>query len=463
MTRVLWTSADAIAATGGTSNSDWAATGLSIDSRTTKPGDLFIALQGPHLDGNDFVTDAFARGAVAALVSRPVEAPGPLLIVPDTLQALRDLAVAARARSSARVIALTGSVGKTSTKEALRHVLSAQGETHASAASFNNHWGAPLSLALLPQTARYAIFELGMNHPGEIEPLSRMVRPHVALITNIHPVHLGPMKTLEAIAIAKAEIFAGLEPDGCAIINDETNHSELLHLHAPDCSLTFSSDLEQTDAYMEDVHPDSEGTTVRARICSNEYTYRVPVPGIHHAENSLGVLLTVSAIGGNVRAAAASYATLDPVGGRGDRMVIDLPAGAVTLIDETHNSSPVAARAALTVLGMSHPTGGGRRIAVLGDMLELGPESERFHVELAENIVSAGIDLAYLSGSNMAHLYEALPQHLRGGHAPDSTGLLPIVAGALRAGDIVLVKGSRGSQMKIIIEGLRQSAVKHAV
>ncbi len=461
MSGVPWVAADAVKATGGISTGDWAAVSISIDSRSIQPGDLFVALQGPTFDGHDFVADAFTRGAVAAMVSRKQDGVGPYLIVEDTLKGLQDLARFARTRSSARVIALTGSVGKTGVKEALRHVLSFQGETHASLASFNNHWGAPLSLALLPEKARYGIFELGMNHAGEIEPLSKLVRPHVALITNVHPVHIGNLGSIEAIAQAKAEIFVGLEPDGHTVINAATNCADMLIQASPVKPFIFAPDFSVADAFIKDVELDESGTTVTAYVFDRYYTYRVPIPGLHHAENSLAVLLTVAAIGANVNAAAEAYATMTPVGGRGDRITVTLPAGTITLIDETHNASPVATAAALKVLGMM-PKKNGRRIAVLGDMLELGPDSERFHTDLAKDIVAAGVDLVFLSGSNMVHLHDALPTGLRGAHAPDSTALLPHLISALTAGDIVLVKGSRGAKMKVITEGLK-GAAHHAL
>ncbi len=465
MTHPLWTSHDAAYATGGTVNARWSASGISIDTRTLREGDLFVALKGPAFDGHDFAAEALQRGAAAVMVGREVESDGAQLLVDDTLQALRDLARAARARSQARIIALTGSVGKTSAKEALRHLLSRQGSTHASAASFNNHWGAPLSLALLPETAKYAVFELGMNHPGEIEPLSLLVRPHVALITNVSAVHLGPLGSLDAIARAKAEIFSGLEPDGIAVIGIYSPDSPI-RSRAPERILTFGPSerllgddaTKDPDAFIETVKLDQDGSDVTACVRGTTVAYRVPLTGEHNAHNSLAVLLAIGAVGGDLRKAVADYATLPPVRGRGDRSQVQVDGSTITLIDETHNASPIAVEAALSALSLMP----GRKIVVLGDMLELGPESGMFHQSLAEHVVRAGTELAFLSGSDMAHLHAALPPRLRGGHAGDSTGLLPLVRAALRDGDVVLVKGSRGSRMKVITEGLRQSMDQQA-
>ncbi len=451
---ILWTSADVGSAMGTSIAPQWLATGISIDSRTIKPGDLFVALAGPNNNGNDYAMAALQQGAVAAIVSRPVSADPRLIVVPDTLEALRQLAAAARVRSQARIIAVTGSVGKTGTKEALRHLLSEQGETFASAASFNNHWGLPLSLALLPPTAKYAVFEMGMNHPGEIEPLSRLARPHVALVTNVEAVHLGPMGSLEAIAQAKAEIFAGLEPSSTAIINTASNGVEILKQHAPQHVLTFNASSD-ADATLVSLDLTPAGSIVTAQILNGTYSYFVPLPGAHHAANSLGVMLAIAALGGDLERAAVHYSTLAAISGRGITADVVMPFGMITLIDESYNASPVAVHAALKVLGMRPRRDGTRRIVVLGDMRELGDESPRFHRELAPGLLAAGIDQAYLCGENMKHLHDALPNHLRGAHTPDSSSLLPHLLRGLRDGDVVLVKGSLGSNMKVIMQALR--------
>ena len=450
----LWLGEDVARAIHGTGTTGWSATGISIDSRTVVPGELFVALSGPNHDGNDFAMSALANGAVAAIVSRAVADDPRLIIVPDPLQALRDMAAVARAQSKARILAVTGSVGKTGAKEALRHVLNDQGETFASAASLNNHWGLPLSLALLPPSAKFAIFEMGMNHPGEIEPLSRLTRPHVALVTNVEAVHLGTLGSLDAIAAAKAEIFSGLEANGTVIINTASNGVETLVRRAAGHVLTFNAEAP-ADATILDLKATPEGSVVIARILDKTYTYFVPLAGIHHAANSLGILLAAASLGADLGKAAARYRTLQPVSGRGDTITVPMSFGTITLIDETHNASPIAVKAALKVFGMQPRKHGTRRIAVLGDMLELGSESGQLHSDLAGDIVEAGVDQAYLCGPDMKLLYQMLPNHLRGGHAADSSSLLPFLLENLRDGDVVLVKGSRGSKMKIITQALR--------
>jgi UDP-N-acetylmuramoyl-tripeptide--D-alanyl-D-alanine ligase len=297
---------------------------------------------------------------------------------------------------------------------------------------------------------------MGMNHPGEIDPLSRLARPHAALVTNVEAVHLGPMGSLEAIADAKAEIFAGLEPNGTAIINTASNGVDRLRAKAPQHVLTFSGD-GQADATLLKLEITPAGSVVTAHILNATYNYFVPLAGAHHAVNSLGVMLAVAALGGNLEQAAVHYSTLPAVPGRGDASMVRMPFGAITLIDETHNASPVAVKAALKVLAMAERRPGARRIAVLGDMLELGSESAQMHRDLAPDIVAAGVDQAYLSGCEMGHLFEALPKNLRGAHAADSTSLIPALMAGLKDGDVVLVKGSRGSKMKIITEALRHA------
>ena len=465
MTTPLWTSADVTHALGLLPPAGWTATGVSIDSRTVKAGDLFLALQGPSNNGDDYALAALQQDAVAAIVSTQISDDPRLIVVPDTLEALRQLAAASRARSQARIVAVTGSVGKTGTKEALRHLLAQQGETFASAASFNNHWGVPLSLAQLPPSAQFAIFEMGMNHPREIEPLSRLARPHVALVTNVEAVHLGPMGSLDAIAHAKAEIFAGLEANGTAIINTGSNGAGILHRHAAKHVLTFNAtaDADATFAHL-DVTP--AGSIVTASILNGTYSYFVPLPGAHHAANSLGIMLAVAALGGDMERAAVHYSTLPQITRRGEMSMLAMPFGAVTLIDESYNASPVAVRAALAVLGMIEPARGGRRVVVLGDMRELGDESAQLHAGLAEAVTGSGAETVYLCGPEMKHLLEALPKHLRSGYTEDSTGMPSLLLQGLKDGDVVLVKGSLGSNMKVITSALRQAAAgdyAHAV
>jgi len=460
----LWTAADIVAATGGAARRDFAAGGVSIDSRTVARGDLFVALQGPNFDGHAFVGDALAKGAAGALVAPssatlPTDLPGdaPLVVVGDTLAALTALGRAARRRSLARIIAVTGSVGKTGTKEALRLALSGQGLTHASVGSFNNQWGVPLSLARMPRDAAFGIFELGMNHAGELAELSPIARPHVALITTIEAAHLGYFASLEAIADAKAEIFDGVEPGGAAVLNRDNAHFARLAAAAKRRGIARILDFgEHREAAVRLLDCQLAATTsaVTASVMGEALDYTLALPGRHWVMNSLAVLGAVKAVGGDVGAAAASFAQLAGLPGRGLRHTVALPGGSFDLIDESYNASPAAVRAAIAVLGAADIALGGRRIAVLGNMLELGADSARLHAELADPLVKARISRVYTVGDDMALLHAALPARLRGEHCATSAEMAEIIAAALRPGDVVTVKGSLGSRMAIIVKRL---------
>jgi UDP-N-acetylmuramoyl-tripeptide--D-alanyl-D-alanine ligase len=363
--------------------------GLSIDTRTLKPGEAFFAIQGENRDGHDFVEAALKSGAGLAIVAaakQPTMPQGaPLLVVPDVLAALNDLARASRARSAARIVAVTGSVGKTGTKEALRLVLARQGETHASAASYNNHWGVPLSLALMPRSARYGVFEIGMNHAGEITPLTALVRPHVAIVTTIAPVHLEFFGTLDAIADAKAEIFSGVEPDGAAVINHDIAQYKRLAQAACGAGIgriVSFGERAGAQARLMKVSLQAETSTVQAHILGHDVTYKLGAPGRHVVDNSLGVLAAAQLLGADLALAALALGALKPPAGRGERVTLDVPGGAVLLIDESYNANPTSMRAALALLGQVPTKRLGRRIAVLGDMLELGPDGAALHAEL---------------------------------------------------------------------------------
>ncbi|MBX6320546.1 MAG: UDP-N-acetylmuramoylalanyl-D-glutamyl-2, 6-diaminopimelate--D-alanyl-D-alanine ligase, partial [Rhodospirillaceae bacterium] len=364
---------------------------------------------------------------------------------------------AARARCRGRFLAVTGSVGKTGTKEALRLALEAHGPTHASSGNLNNQWGVPLSLARLPPDARFGVFELGMNHPGEIAPLARQVRPHVAIVTTVEAVHLEFFPSVEAIADAKAEVFEGMDGDGAAVLNRDNPMFEGLAGAARGGGLGrivgFGRD-PRAEARLLDCRLHGSGSDVSAAILGERLDYALPVPGLHHVLNSLAVLAAVALAGGEPAVAAAALARLRPIEGRGARLHVPAAGGTIEVIDESYNASPVAVRAALEVLARSRPGGGGRRIAVLGDMLELGREGPRLHAELAEAVVGAGVDLVLTAGALMRHLSEALPPERRGPHAADSAALLPAVIDTVRPGDVVLVKGSLGSRMKPIVEAL---------
>jgi UDP-N-acetylmuramoyl-tripeptide--D-alanyl-D-alanine ligase len=460
----LWTANELAAATGGTLRRDFAASGVSIDSRTVSAGDLFIALQGPNFDAHAFVGDALAKGATGAMVAQVPDGTSddaPLLVVADTLDGLTALGHAARRRSHARIVAVTGSVGKTGTKEALRVALAGQGLTHASVGSFNNQWGVPLSLARMPRDADFGIFELGMNHAGELTELSRLARPHVALVTTIEVAHLGFFASLEAIADAKAEIFDGVEAGGAAVLNRDNPFYARLAKAARKRGITRIIDFgehAQATIRLLDCRLGETASAVTASVVGEELDYTIALPGRHWVMNSLAVLGAVKAVGGDVGAAAATFAQLTGLPGRGRRQTIALSGGSFDLIDESYNASPAAVRAAIAVLATASVAPGGRRITVLGDMRELGTESARLHAELAEPLVDAGIDLVYTVGDDMARLHAALPERMRGVHCARAAEMAPIIAAALRPGDVVTVKGSLSMRMAVIVKHLLADA-----
>ncbi|MEM7422858.1 MAG: UDP-N-acetylmuramoylalanyl-D-glutamyl-2,6-diaminopimelate--D-alanyl-D-alanine ligase [Pseudomonadota bacterium] len=472
MTSWLWSATDAAAATGGSVRGDWTGvSGISIDTRERAAGDLFVALAGDNRDGHRFVAGALSAGAGAAMVSKVPEDVGvdaPLLVVDDTLAGLAALGTASRARSAARVIGVTGSVGKTSTKDMLRVMLSAQGPTHAAVRSFNNHWGVPLTLARMPQNTEFAVIEIGMNHPGEITPLSRMARPHVALITTVEAVHLAAFSSIEEIADAKAEIFAGLERDGAAILNVDNAHFGRLAAAA-----TAQSDGSAeivpfgrggVDWRLEDVRIGEAATCIRAKLDGRDALVKLGAPGAHFAMNALGALAAVESVGADVGRAAVSLAGWAPPSGRGSRTTIGLgqggERGALTLLDESYNANPASLSAALDVLAAATPGPtqagrSGRRIAILGDMLELGKEEEMLHAALADHYSVRKIDTVHSCGALMKVLHDALPADKCGVHCADSQQLAAQVVKLVDAGDVVMVKGSLGAAMKHVVAALK--------
>jgi UDP-N-acetylmuramoyl-tripeptide--D-alanyl-D-alanine ligase len=465
MTALLWTSAAMVDAMRADCAGPLPAaiTGISIDSRSIAPGEAFFAIKGETHDGHDFVAAALKGGAGLAVVARDRRAAygadAPLLAVDDVLVGLCDLARAARARSPARIVAVTGSVGKTSTKEALALALAASGETHASAASFNNHWGVPLSLARMPQSARYAVFEIGMNHAGEITPLVRMVRPHIAVVTAVEPVHLEFFASVEAIADAKAEIFLSVEPDGAAVIPRDNPHYARLRRRAREAGVghivSFGAYV-RADARVVKCALQSDSSAVEAKILGVPVTYKIGAPGRHLVMNSLAVLAAASLAGADLARAALALARQTPAARRGTRVKLELPDGPALVIDESYNANPTSMRAALALLGQTPVGAGGRRIAVLGDMLELGAHGEDFHRALAEPIRENAIDLVYCAGPLMAALWQALPPARRGGYADTAAGLEPQVVAAVRAGDALMVKASAGSRFGPIVKSLER-------
>jgi UDP-N-acetylmuramoyl-tripeptide--D-alanyl-D-alanine ligase len=456
----LWTSAEIAAAVAGQATGEFGASGVSIDSRSLERGDLFIALQGPTFDGHDFVAAALQRGASGALIHRrPADLPGgaPVVEVVDTMKALEDLGRAARARTEARVAAVTGSVGKTSTKEALRSVLSLFAPTFASAGNLNNQWGAPLSLARMPRDTRYGVFELGMNHAGEISPLSQMVRPHVAIITTVEPVHIEFFASVAEIADAKAEIFDGLLPGGAAILPFDNPHFDRLEAKAKRMGarvLTFGA-KEGAWARLIDCQIEPDGNQVTAEIGGKRLRYRMAAPGRHLALNSVAVLAAAFAFDLDLDQALPGFGAVQALKGRGKREHLRIGGGDLELIDEGYNASPASVRAALNLLGTLPTAFGGRRIAVLGDMRELGSAAPQLHRDLAPDLNAAKVDLAFLVGPHMQGLYERLPHAMKGAHRPTSDEMVGPLIAALKAGDTVLIKGSLGTRMAPLVEAVR--------
>ncbi|MEQ9642963.1 MAG: UDP-N-acetylmuramoylalanyl-D-glutamyl-2,6-diaminopimelate--D-alanyl-D-alanine ligase [Alphaproteobacteria bacterium] len=465
----LWTSIEVREATGGVGGGEWTCSGIAIDSRAVQPGDLFVALVGPNNDAHDYVANALSAGAVAALVHRRPEglpADAPLIEVGDTLEALNAMARARRAYTAAAVVAITGSVGKTGTKEALRRVLCQQAPTHANIASFNNHWGVPLSLARLPRDARFAIFELGMNAPGEIRALSRLVRPHLAIITTVEAAHLAFFESVEQIADAKAEIFEGLVDGGTALINADNAYAETLREAAVRSGagrvLGFGAKAG-ADARLINAVLHATSSTVSADIIGQAVTYKVGAPGRHWTINAVAVLAAAKLLGADIGMAALALADLSPPKGRGERHQVRVADGAFELIDESYNANPASVRAALELLAMARPGPNGRRIAVLGDMLELGSEAPRLHREVADEIKQRPIDMVYACGEQAAHMFQALPQDRRVLHTELSADLVAPLVEQVRAGDVVMVKGSLGVRMAPIVEALLARGAGDAV
>jgi UDP-N-acetylmuramoyl-tripeptide--D-alanyl-D-alanine ligase len=459
----LWISQEAAQATLGRATQSFDASGLSIDTRTLNKGDLFVAIKGESRDGHDFVGAALKAGAAAALVSHVAEnlpADAPLLVVANTLRALEDLARAARARASAKVVAVTGSAGKTTTKDMLRRALGALGQTTVSAASYNNHWGVPLSVASLPQSAQFGVFEIGMNHFGEIRALVGLARPHVALITTIAAAHLEFFGSCEAIADAKSEIFEGLAPGGTALLPADNPYLDRLIARAEQVGVSGIRTFGRragSDARLLSIEETDNGMTIEADIFGQSCKVRIGAPGVHIALNAVATLAAVSVLDADVVGAGAALAAFEPLKGRGARLQVERGGSKIAVIDESYNANPASMRAAIELLGSARVANGGRRIAVLGDMLEMGSQGAALHAALARDIDSAHVDSVFVCGTQMAHLFEALPQSRRGGYGRTSEEIAPLLTATLHDGDVVLVKGSLGSRMAVIIEALRSS------
>jgi UDP-N-acetylmuramoyl-tripeptide--D-alanyl-D-alanine ligase len=461
MKQPLWTAEVAAAATGGRTTGTWRALGVSIDSRTVAKNDLFIALPGPNFDGHDYVADALAKGAAAAIVSRRpsgVDDDRKLLMVVDSMKALQDLGRAARDRTRARIAAVTGSAGKTGVKEAIRTCLAAQGSVAASTGSLNNHWGVPLSLARMDRDSDYGVFEAGMNHAGELTILTRLIRPHVAVITNVEAAHVEFFPNLEAIADAKAEILEGIEPGGAAILNRDSPFFGQLAAHAARnrniARIVSFGRAEAAEVRLVEAHAGPESSRVRAAVFGRVVEFTIGMAGPHWVMNALATLAAVSSLGADVDRAVHALAAVSPLPGRGQRLQCRTAVGAITVIDDSYNANPASMRAAIATLATMPVGKGARRIAVLGEMRELGAQSAALHAGLAAPLSDAHIDLVFTSGAAMVALHDTLPHALRGGHFNDADATARAVAAILRAGDVVMVKGSHASGMKAVVDAL---------
>ncbi len=456
----LWTSEEIARILATDVGDDWRCRGISIDSRTVEPGDLFFALVGPNADGHDYVKMAIARGAVAAVVSKPLSGLDPkfLVMVDDVKQALETLGRAGRARVNAPIVAVTGSVGKTGTKEALKTALSRNRKVHASVLSYNNDIGVPLSLARMPRDADYGIFELGMNHAGELRELSKMVRPNVAIITTVELAHSEFFRDVTAIADAKAEIFEGLEPGGTAILNRDNRHYDRL------CDKARAAGVERVisfgageSAHVHLIRQVSHETCscVIADVMGQVMTFKVGMLGHHWVINSLAILAAVLAVGGDLGLAGLGLAEMKPLKGRGRRHRVFLESSgeaSILLIDESYNANPASMKAAIETLGQTPVRKPARRIAVLGDMGELGRRSDELHGQLAEVLKDHGIDRVYTVGAHMKHLNDRLEKFRTGGHFKNKDELEAALLDNIRAGDVVMVKGSNASGMSRLVD-----------
>ncbi len=447
----LFSADDLTHATGGVMTAPFHADGVSIDTRTLRSGDLFVALRTGTGDGHAHVTEALRAGAAGALVHDQGALPdhAALLVVADTQEALTALGAFARERFQGAVAAVTGSVGKTTTKEMLRVILSASGATHAAHASYNNHWGVPLTLARMPETASYAVIEIGMNNPGEIAPLASLAAPDVAVITSVEAAHIGHMGSMEAIADEKATILPGILPGGTAVLPADSPYYPRLIEKLPErvALRDFGA------ANLVDVAADANGSDVHAVIDARHVRFRVNAPGRHMVMNALAALNAAVALGADLDTSCAALARFSAVSGRGARR--DIMNGHAILLDESYNASGASIRAALSVLAL---TAAQRRVAVLGDMLELGDHSRREHASLSGAVCDSA-DVLYACGPWMKSLYDAVPEEKRGAYAADSTALAPEIVRALRPGDAVLVKGSLGSRMRVIVAALENAGV----
>jgi UDP-N-acetylmuramoyl-tripeptide--D-alanyl-D-alanine ligase len=437
-------------------------TGISIDSRSVSPGEAFFAIKGDRVDGHDYASMAMANGASLLVVSEArLPAMGrltvPMIVVEDVLAALVRLGIASRARSRAQIIAVTGSVGKTTTKEMLRLVLAPSGKVHASVASFNNHWGVPLTLARMPLDTHFGVFEVGMNHPDEIRPLVEMIEPHVAVITTIAPAHLGNFKSIKEIAAAKAEIFEGLVTGGHVVLNRDNDQYNFLERTAQSLGIEHIHSFGQhakAEFRLAEFNGSDENSTLWLTLGGETLEVALGAPGRHIAENALAALGVVTIVGADLLQAIEALATLKPEKGRGRRHKLSIGQGSFTLIDESYNANPASMRAAIALLASSEPTGRGRRIAVLGDMLEMGDYAQKVHADLAGPLLAAGIEYVWLAGPEIATLKESLPESVHVEHREKTDGLVEYVLNSIIAGDVLMVKSSLGIGFGKIVTAL---------
>ena len=456
-----------VAATGGRTVGPSApqVTGISIDTRTLQPGDAFFAIQGDRFDGHDFASQAMRAGASVLVIdqARAIALSSlqiPKIVAGDVLKALESTGQAARARTDAAVLAVTGSVGKTTTKEMLRAICLPSGETHAAKASHNNHWGVPLTLSRMPASTRFGVFEIGMNHAGEIRTLVKMVRPQVAAITRIAPAHLGQFDSVNQIAAAKAEILEGIEPGGTAVLNHDDDYFKALVGRAREVGVerlrTFGTH-ENASVRLIARAPGETGPA-RVSIDGIDFTLSLALPGRHNVMNALCALAVATAVGVEPASAVAALSRMEPVAGRGTRETLPFDGGTIALIDESYNANPASMEAALEVLGNASPSGRGRRVAVLGDMLELGAHAPGLHAAMAEPVLAAGAELVLLVGDEMTALAKALEGKVEVYHRPNSEAMAPLAFKALRAGDVVMVKASNGTGLGRFVTALRHAA-----
>ncbi|PLW75549.1 UDP-N-acetylmuramoylalanyl-D-glutamyl-2,6-diaminopimelate--D-alanyl-D-alanine ligase [Cohaesibacter celericrescens] len=458
----LWTASDFVAAVSpsfqpGTIDDVMS---ISIDSRTVVKGDAFFAIKGDRFDGHGFARAALDSGASVVVLddaqrSEFLDIAERVVFVDDVLSALERLGKAARARVAGRVIAITGSVGKTSTKDALRAALAPSGSVHAAVSSFNNHWGVPLTLARMPKEIEFGVIEVGMNHPGEIRNLIAMVKPHLAVITTIVAAHIGNFDSIDEIAAAKAEIFEGVVAGGAVLINGDNRFSDFLSGVAKaqgiDAIHRFGRS-QDCDVRLLDLTLAADGSDLSVSLFGNHVRCHVAAPGEHLALNALSVLGAVSLSGGDVTKACEVLARHGASKGRGERHSLAIEGGTVQLIDESYNANPASVSAALATLALSQ--GSGRKIAVLGDMLELGDDSIEMHKGLVTSLENTGLDRVYLCGPMMAHLWEIVPIAMRATYANSSADLIAPLVADICDGDVVMVKGSLGSRMGPIVAAL---------